>query len=572
MKNIKYYRGIVMVLLSVVVLLPSCTDLTEESFSFLTKDTYFTDKSSVEAAVLRPYEHAHWCAWEGDRWLLQELTADHFVWTQKGKHGWDEGQWVRLHAHNWDYLQNQINGSWVGPYQGIAQINNVLIDFEGLDFGAIGVTEVEKNNYISEMRALRAWFYIYLIDFFRHVPIVEDIETLKGQSTPQEVFAYMEKEINECLPGLSQRAITGRFNQASAAALLVRMYLNAEKWIGTAKYAECAQVAQDIIDGKYGSYSIDPDYRGPFQSLVGAMSPENIFEMPRKYNVYPSGSNWSYDAFHHYKSSAILDTDGRNGYNGIHLAPSRDLDGNLYTYKLGRPYEKYADADFRKQNYEVINGNGETKGFFLIGPQYEFDHAKGYGYDMSRPVTGSEEYTGQQLAFVDQVGRFSERPNGRWAEGSTVTTGEENSGARLVKFGGLSYTHGLFFNNAMPEVRLAEIYYSLAECKYRAGDKASAAALLDVIRERNYPDEEWSKYSYVQNPNMLDDQEFIDEWGREFLGEHRRRTDLIRWGRFSEAWWDKAQDNTDKEYEIFPIPSRILNSNPLIKQTTRGWE
>jgi hypothetical protein len=546
--------------------------LTEESFSFLTKDTYFTDKSSVEAAVLRPYEHGHWCAWDGDRWNLQELTADHFVWTQKGKHGWDEGQWVRLHGHNWDYLQNQVNGGWVGPYQGIAQINNLLIDFEDIDFAAIGVTEAEKNNYIGELRALRAWFYTFLIDFFRYVPIVEDITTLQEQSSPQDVFAYVEKELKECIPGLNQKPVTGRFNQAAAAAILVRMYLNAEKWIGTAKYTECAQTAQDIIDGKYGAgFSIDPDYRGPFhRSFVGNMSSENLFEWPHKRNQYELG--WMYSAHHHYKSSSILDTDGWNGYNGIHLTPSRDGDGNLYNYALGMPFEKYADVDYRKQNYEVINDQGDTRGFFLVGPQYEFDRAKGYGYDLSKPVTGSEEYTGQPLIFVDQVGRFSERPGGRWEEGSAVTTGEENSGIRLMKFGPLPNTYGHFMNQSVAEIRLSEMYYSLAECKYRSGDKAGAAKLLDAVRERNYPPEEWSKYSYEQNLSKLDDQEFIVEWGREFLGEHRRRTDLIRWGRFGEAWWNKPQDKNDKDYEIFPIPSRILNSNPLLKQTTRGWE
>jgi hypothetical protein len=552
-------------------LAPACTDLTEEPFDELTKENYFTDKSSIEAAVLRPYEHGHWCAWDGDRWNLQELTADHFVWTQKGKHGWDEGQWVRLHTHNWDYLQNQVNGSWVGPYQGIAQINSLLSDFQTLNFESIGVTDAEKNNYIGELRALRVWYYTFLIDFFRYVPITEDISTLQPQSTPQQVFEYMEKELRECIPGLNRQATTGHFSQASAAALLVRMYLNAEKWIGTPKYTECAAVAQDIIDGAYGVFSIDPDYRGPFhRSLVGSPSPENLFEWPHKRNVYELG--WMYSAFHHYKSNSILNTDGWNGYNGIHLSPSRDADNNLYNHKLGMPYEKYADVDYRKQNYEVINENGDTKGFFLVGAQYEFDRVKGYGYDLSKPVTGSEEYTGQPLVFVDQVGRFSERPDGRWAEGSTVTTGEENSGIRLMKFGPLSHGQTLFMSNSIAEIRLAEIYYSLAECKYRAGDKASAAQLLDAVRVRNYPPESWPDYSYVQHPDKLTDQEFIDEWGREFLGEHRRRTDLIRWGRFADAWWDKEPDKTDKDYEIFPIPSRILNSNPLLKQTTRGWE
>ena len=62
-------------------------------------------------------------------------------------------------------------------------------------------------------------------------------------------------------------------------------------------------------------------------------------------------------------------------------------------------------------------------------------------------------------------------------------------------------------------------------------------------------------------------------WGTgEPLNNGTHEIDLIRWGRFSESWWDKDADKTDKDYEVFPIPSRILNSNPLLKQTTRGWE
>jgi hypothetical protein len=79
----------------------SCTKLDEEAFSDLTADNYYQDKNSVIAAVTRPYEHAHWNGWDGDRWLLSEVTADQFVWTQKGRHGYDGGDWVRLHGHTW---------------------------------------------------------------------------------------------------------------------------------------------------------------------------------------------------------------------------------------------------------------------------------------------------------------------------------------------------------------------------------------------------------------------------------------------------------------------------------------
>ena len=69
----------------------SCTDLTEKVYSDLVRDNYYTDKLSVEAAVVRCFEHSDNVTWRGDIWKLQELTGDHFVWTQKGRHGYDNG-------------------------------------------------------------------------------------------------------------------------------------------------------------------------------------------------------------------------------------------------------------------------------------------------------------------------------------------------------------------------------------------------------------------------------------------------------------------------------------------------
>lgn len=81
----------------------------------------------------------------------------------------------------------------------------------------------------------------------------------------------------------------------------------------------------------------------------------------------------------------------------------------------------------------------------------------------------------------------------------------------------------LFQMNSIPEIRLAEIYYSLAECKYRSGDKIGAARLLDAVRKRYYKAEDWSKFSYESNISKLTDDEFVDELGREFIGERHRR-------------------------------------------------
>ena len=67
-----------------------------------------------------------------------------------------------------------------------------------------------------------------------------------------------------------------------------------------------------------------------------------------------------------------------------------------------------------------------------MGTQYKFDYEKGYGFT-DEVITGTEEYNGKPLVYVDQVGRFSEGETGL-AKGSHVIYGEENTGYRLIKF------------------------------------------------------------------------------------------------------------------------------------------
>jgi len=561
--NLKYIIGILIVGMS----FHSCTNLDEEVFSQIMTENYYQTSDNIVAALARSYVQAFNAGWQTSTcFILQENTADQLIIPTRGRHGYNAGEYVRMYEHKWTVQENFIYQTWVNLFQGIGFCNKFIEDFENLNFPKYGLTDAVKQQYISELRSLRAWFYIFSLDFFRHVPVVTDIYEVKGQSTPQELFSFIEKELLDVLLVLPQNAPNSRIDKASVASFLVRLYLNAEKWYGTARYNDCAIIAQDIIDGKYGSYSLDPSYTGPFRSGVrGYKSPENIFQFNGQRNYLQA--SWLYDMWMHYQSRYTLDNE-RGGWNGGNLSPSRDLQGNLYNYKLGMTYEKYPAGDARREPFRVTSAEGDYEGFFLMETQYRFDYEKGYGFT-DEVITGTEEYNGLPLVFVDQVGRFSEGETGL-AKGSHLINGEENTGYRFAKFPWLPVSKDLFFSNAIPEVRLAEIYYSLAECKYRSGNKADAAKLLDAVRNRYYKAEDWSKYSYEQNPSLLTDDEFIDEWGREFLGERRRRIDLVRWGLFSTAsYWDKSPDQTNQD--VFPIPSRVLNANPLLKQTTPGF-
>lgn len=88
------------------------------------------------------------------------------------------------------------------------------------------------------------------------------------------------------------------------------------------------------------------------------------------------------------------------------------------------------------------------------------------------------------------------------------------------------------------------------------------------MRKRNYPAAMLHKNLYApEGEAQLDMDEMLDEWGREFFAESRRRIDLIRYGKFSTGgtWWDKGAD-ADNHTEIFPIMRPILNANLKLVQ------
>ena len=120
------------------------------------------------------------------------------------------------------------------------------------------------------------------------------------------------------------------------------------------------------------------------------------------------------------------------------------------------------------------------------------------------------------------------------------------------------------FQAVYVEIRLAEIYYTLAECKFRAGDKSGASILLNTVRQRYYPVGSASLYN--TDGSELTQQELLDEWGREFIFESRRRTDLIRWDLFTKGtWWDKTPDAADHT-NIFCLHQDVLGANQNLIQ------
>ena len=539
---------------------PSC-DLDEKFYSEVTPDTFFTSPESTYAVLCRPFTHWKWYI-GADRWYLQELTTDEMVCPKRGSDWYNSGEYYRLHYHTWSPDDRFVVNTYDGTTGGISRALEAKSDLQGVDYNAIGLNDAVKADHINQLNAITAYFYMRGLDYFGGMPIYYSVDDdLCARSTARETYAHIETLLKDAIPALSKKTTLGAsedgyIKQAAAAALLAQLYFNAVAYIGEEHFDECAEICRDIIGGVYGTYELDKTWYGP-HCFDNNTSPEVIWTVPSENSKVEW--NWYFKYFYHYSSYEYFGIETA-GYNGFMLTPSLDPQGRYYTqWKLGNPYQKFNDKDLRKKPYRYL-GSRKYEGMFLVGDQTNPNNP-------SQQCLGQKEYSGKVINLVDQVARFSEvgtKYNSVAELTSTMADGEENSGVRLVKAPQPNLDDKLLrWNPDCPVIRLSEIYYMLAECELRAGDKKTAAGLINQVRGRNF---EGGADPNPVTADNLDEYRMLDEWMIEFLGEGRRRTDLIRWDKFvPESWWDHTPLN-DKNKNLFPIPNSAISANNLIEQ------
>ena len=559
-----------------LTMLTGCTNLDETLYDQVGTQNYYNTKNDVVRAAFRPFEHAFWSI--QSRHVLNELTADQLITPTRD--GWwdDGGKWRRLHYHDWNVEDGgDAQTEWNGCFQGIMQCNYVIEDLEQLEASRFGFSEAEFDNLKAQCRVLRAWFYLRLLDGFRNVPLAVSFNDVtkntETQVTPQTLFDFIEAELKECIPMLTMKSalgtnaqLQGQWTKASAAALLVRLYLNAEVYTGQARYNDCEHVAQDILNGVYGQYAVAERWDAAFDWNNDECD-EVIFGFP----AAPGYSYWHYQGDTYWWTVPararyyLNDSKCKAGDHNTKYAasPSYAPNGERYNYELGMTVEKFRkyEGDVRLKLYKNL-GNSRREGMFVYG-YLEYQDENGNTKRVQAPELPYDLY------IRDAVGKFQSLAPDRWltATSSTLRDGDHNSGWHFAKYPFYTDDDAHQMESDYTEIRLPEIVYSLAECKLRSGKKAEAARLLNSVRRRNYPADQLATVLYApEGKAELDMTEMLDEWGREFFAESRRRIDLIRFGKFnSGTWWDKTPD-ADDHTKIFPIMRPILNANPALVQ------
>ena len=544
-----------------VLILASCTNLDETLYDQVDSSNFYNTRKDVERIVARPFEHCYHMIQY--RHFLQELPSDQII--TPSRDGWwdDGGCWRRYHYHTWTPQDDYFEFLWNEGFQGISQCNFGIEQLATVDREKFGFTNEEIDNYTASLRTLRALCYISLLDGFRNLPYVVSFEdqtkNTETQVEPSVIFRYIENELKDVINKLPKKETLGtqtqylnQWTQAGAAALLARLYLNAGVYVGEDRYTDCATLCQNILDGVYGAYEVADRWDAPFDWNNDGCD-EVIFAFPSS----PGYEYWNYHAntywwtvpanAHLYLKDQKCKAGGHN--TKYAAAPSYDLYGNLYTDELGMPIQKFRKypGDERMKlyrNLEYTDDNGKVKK--VRAPERDYD-----------------------LYIRDAVGDFQNLDPELWPSNKTssLTTGDHNSGWHYVKYPLYSDDDEHQLEADYAEIRLPEVIYMLAECKLRAGNTPEAATLLNSVRRRNYPAENLPEVLYEpEGSAKLDMQEMLDEWGREFFAETRRRTDLVRFGKFSSGkWWDKKPDN-DNHTEIFPIPFKSLQANPNLVQ------
>ena len=349
----------------------------------------------------------------------------------------------------------------------------------------------------AQLKMLRAYFYWRLLDLFGNVKIVTTAGGDAPQSTRAQVYDFVVAELLAAIPDLpTGKAEYGRTNQAAAYALLSRVYLNAHiyKPAGGVQYQKAIDAADEVINS--GLYNLSPEYKDVF-SPTNLENIEHIFVATFD-EATGTGMNIAQMTLHYPSQLTFrLAEQPWNGYS-----------------TLEEFYNSYEDIDERKANNFIAGPQSDVNGNPILD----------LAYDKADPDGAPINYT----PFINEL-----YPNA-----------SRQGGARLGKF---SFKIGQAndMDNDYPLLRYGEVLLNKAEALARMngfGD-ATALALVNEIRER----------AGVTPFGSMTEGQLLAERGRELFIEALRRTDLIRFGAFGDAWWEKPA-HSDAHKILFPIP------------------
>lgn len=538
-------------LLAVITLLPSCLkDLDREPFYEQTSIVIYKDPGNYIHVLAKLYAGLAVTGQAGPAgnpdisttivdegfsqymrmfWNLQELPTD------EAKCRWNDVGIPDLAKWTWSDGNQWIRGGYLRFLYQVTACNEFIKQSEDKLLDERGFSDADKNRirtYRAEARFLRALSLFHALDIFANIPDITNEYDFPGtdfpsQASPGTLFSFIESELLAIESQIGTRGAVeyGRANQACVQTLLAKLYLNAEAFIGSNRYADAFTYADKVIN--QGGYTLEPRYANLFRA-DNHLSNEIIFP------VTSDGlrtKSFGLTTFLVNASGFITDT-ARTGVNR----------GN---------YTNFGSS------YPSLRGNDTTGSTGLW-----------------QGLIATKELFG---LFTDSTldSRYQFMPYGRSAEITVLpgTGATINEGYVVKKFRNLTSDNQRgaaadYADTDFPLFRLADVYLMYAEAHLRGGGGSLGQALdyFNRLRERAYGNNS-------RNVTSLTLDGVLDERARELYWEGYRRTDLIRFNKYaggSYTWtWkgnSQAGASTPGHQKLYPLPATELTANPNLKQ------
>ena len=592
MKKIKYITGISFILLLINIV--SCKDdqfLKENPQTFYTVDNAFATSAQVDQVLVSVYSTLR------DLWANPNEVASTFVFRGNGSDMFDVASirkgntfnnYGNINADNNSFYENYNNWYYI--------ISRANLALHASELPQIAWTSAAEKTYVvAQARFFRAFAYRNLGELFGGVPIVTDIATAPKydykRSTRIETyqFAITEMEaIENDVPVTT--AIGGRLVLGAVDHNLSELYLamgtqlaaDGKAAEATAAFTKSISFASKVIDG--GTYSL---VKARFGTRKGLSSVA--------YGVFQGGSttaqvdtvklntNYYWDMFQ----------EGNVNYQDGNTECIWAMQIDYAAYKAEDkssklPYARTYGADFRDGTKNNLTGTLEDvggRGIVQIMPtMYTRDLI--YADKWSSDIRNSDVVMRRRFKGNVATSAYFKKdiPWSEMYNGSTDATTNLNNRTLCFPisckistdaFTGLAdgeNRSNLFRDDYF--IRLPETILLRAEAKQRSGDKAGAAADINLLRDR-------AQCAYRVTAADMDDNfnTILDERSRELVYEECRWNTLLRMGgtiavdRIKKyAYWPEALATLTFNYNLWPIPQIIIDTNKDQKlDQNPGW-
>lgn len=427
---------------------------------------------------------------------------------------WGDTGIPELDYSTWSADNQFLRGLYSKAILQITFCNEYLRESTPDKLASRGITGTDATNiqrYRAEARFLRAFQYWVLLDGFGNPPFVTEADPIGKTSPKQTTRAALFAYVESELKAIDADLADPKTNEYGRADKGAEWALLARLYLNAQVYTGTARYTDAVT---YSSKVINGGYalKSNYKDLFLADNNVNNNETILSIN---------YDGVH-----------GTN-YGGTTFIINAAINADMSPASYGVPSGGWG-GNRTRQNLPALfpdpNGTADKRGVFF----------------------GTK-------STVDDIAVFTD-------------------GLRVTKFKNVTSTgvtppsvNGTFSSMDFPLFRLAEQYLIYGEAVMRGGaggSQAQALTYVNNLRQRAYG-------NASGNVSVLTVDFFLDERARELYWECHRRTDLVRYGKFTDASYlwpfkggSKSGSGLPAYRNLYPIPAADLVANPNLVQNT----